>query len=213
MSITETLAETSIEPTRQVDVEALNRLKVHAAEVSAKAMELTDSWGQAMFILDPLTVEQVFTALGFSGPVSTHVYEAVRSLGYVRREELGTAPRNEFTWHAMDAAVMTLRGATRIGASTGIDDENIDDFIETNRPLFSTVMSVMPQYTSRLMFSPEVAATVMASLGIALSANKIYQLGVIYGGQVTLDLEGRRGVSTQFIRALSLTISASARLS
>jgi hypothetical protein len=213
MSPAEMLTETSIEPVSQVGMGALNRLEAHAAEVSAKAMELTDSWGQAMFILDPLTVERVFTALGFSGPVSAHVYEAVRSLGYVRRDEHGGASRSEFTWHVMDAAVMTLRGATRVGASTGIDDENIEDFLETHRPLFDTVMSVMPQYTSRLMFSPEVAATVMACLGIGLSADKIYQLGATYGRQVTLDLEGRRGVSTQFIRALSLTVAASAQLS
>jgi hypothetical protein len=113
----------------------------------------------------------------------------------------------------MDAAVMTLRGATRVGAPTGIDDRNIEDFLETHRPLFDMVMTVMPHYTSRLMFSPEVAATVMASLGIGLSADKIYQLGASYGRQVTLDIEGRRGVSTQFIRALSLTVAASARLS
>lgn len=213
MSITEMLTETRIEAACEVDTDALNRLQVHAAEVSAKAMELTDSWGQAMFILDPLTVKQVFTALGFSGPVSDHVYDAVRSIGYVRRDQLAAPPQSEFTWHAVDAAVMTLRGATRLGAPVGIDDGNIEDFLETHRPLFDAVMSVMPQYTSCLMFSPEVAATVMASLGIALSADKIYQLGGTYGFQVTLDLEGRRGVSTQFIRALSLTVAASARLS
>jgi hypothetical protein len=55
------------------------------------------------------------------------------------------------------------------------------------------------------------ALTVMASLGIDLSAGRIYQFGASHGCcQVTLDLEGRRGASTQFIRALTLTVAAKA---
>jgi len=201
-----------MESTDQVGVSALDRLRYHAAEISTKAMKLTDSWGQAMFILDSPTVERVFTALGFSSPVAASVYEAVRELGYVRRDECGSAPRSEFTWHIVDAAVMTLRGATRVGAAIGIDDDNISTFLEEHRALFEQVMSAMPSYTRCLMFSPEVAATVMASLGIALSADKIYHLAATYGRQVTYDLEGRRGVSTQFIRSLSLAVAASAEL-
>ena len=212
MSTAQQIIGTSTERPEQVDVSALHRLQVHAKAVSAKAMELTDSWGQAMFILDPATVERVFGALGFSAPVAANVYEAVRSLAYVRRDELGAESRNEFTWHIMDATVMTLRGATNIGAPTGINDGNVEAFLAAHGELFEKVMSTMPQYTRRLMFSPEVGATVMASLGIGLSADKLYELAATHGRQVTLDLEGRRGISTQFIRSLSLTIAARAQL-
>ena len=212
MSTAQLISETSVESTELVDLDALDRLQVHAGSISAKAMELTDSWGQAMFILDPETVERVFGALGFSTPVATDVYEAVRSLEYVRRDEVGADSRSEFTWHIVDAAVMTLRGSTNVGAPVGIDDANIDRFLQANVVLFEKVMAVMPEYTSRLMFSPEVGATVMASLGIDLSADKFYELAATYGRQVTLDREGRRGISTQFIRSLSLTIAAAAQL-
>ena len=77
-----------------------------------------------------------------------------------------------------------------------------------DKDLFETLMNVMPDYTQRLMFSPEVAATVMSTLGANVSADTIYDLAWRYGGQVTKDLDGRRGVSTQFIRSLTLTIAA-----
>jgi len=202
-----------IESVEQVSLNGLDRLRANSEDLVGKAMELTDSWGQAMFIMDPPLVEKLFSTLGFSRAVSAKVYDAVRSLSYVQHEVQGATTQPEVTWHAMDATCMTLRGAVGLGsAMAGIDDGNVEEFLEDNRALFEKLMDTIPDYTRNLMFSPEVAATVVATLGGKVSADKIYEMGSMYGRQVTLDLEGRRGVSTQFIRALTLTISARAQL-
>jgi len=192
-----------------VGVAALNRLQVCSDDLCRKAMELTDSWGQAMFILCPATVQKIFSALGFRNEVCTRVYDAVRALSYVDHRQEGKPNQSEMTWHIVDAACMTLRGVVGLGsAMASINDETVEDFLQNNAELFQQLMKAMPDYTAYLMFSPEVAATVVASLGGNLSADKIYELAFTHGGQVTKDLEGRRGVSTQFIRSLTLTISA-----
>jgi hypothetical protein len=197
----------------EVDLSAIERLRTHSADVTTKAMELTDAWGQAMFILDRRLVKDLFSTLGFSEEVSSRVYDAVRSLSYVQHRVQGGGSRPEVTWHAMDATCMTLRGALGLGSAMGsIDDSNVEAFLEENADLFEKLMEWMPDYARHLMFSPEVAATVVATLGGNLRAGKIYELAATYGRQVTRDLDGRRGVSTQFIRSLTLTIAARAQL-
>lgn len=188
-----------------VSVKNLQNLQLNSDNVCAKAMELTDSWGQAMFIMDKPLVEKIFAALGFSKEVCSEVYDAIRSLSYVRTIDKQAA----VTWHAIDAACMTIRGIFDLGnAMKQIDDTNVEEFLVANLAFYEKLMNAMPDYTRNLMFSPEVAAVVIATLGGNVSDHKIYQLAAKYGHQATRDLEGRRGVSTQFIRSLTLTISA-----
>lgn len=193
----------------QVRVEDLARLDTHAKDLMATAMKLTDSWGQAMFIMDGAYVAKLFSVLGFSKDVSDAVYEHIRKLGYVNHKIADKGARYEFTWHITDAACLTLRGAAGLGqAMSSVTDANIEKTLLASKAMFDGLMEVMPDYSRNLMFSPEVAAVVMSTLGAKVSADKIYDLAWRYGGQTTLDLDGRRGVATQFIRSLTLAISS-----
>ncbi|MEU5429429.1 hypothetical protein AB0H73_28090 [Streptomyces olivoreticuli] len=193
----------------QVDAKCLSYLRDEADGLGKKAMELTDSWGQAMFILDRETVERLFSVIGFSEDVVSGVYDGVCDIAYVKHNVSGEPDRAEFTYHALDAACLVLRGFTDLGAALDeVDDGNAEKLIAEERPLFDRIMDSLPDYCRNLMFSPEVAARVVTSLGGDVSADKLYELAWQFGGQNTKDLEGRRGVSTQFIRAFTLTLSA-----
>ncbi|MFO0754982.1 MAG: hypothetical protein U0359_00705 [Byssovorax sp.] len=193
----------------QVTLADLARLEANAQDVMAIAMKLTDSWGQAMFVMDGAYVAKLFAALGYTKEVADAVYERVRSLAYVNHKIQGQADRAEFTWHITDAACFTLRGAKDLSkAMASVTDANIEQTLLANKSVFDRLMDIMPDYSRNLMFSPGVASTVMATIGSSVSAEKIYDLAWRYGGQVTKDLDGRLGVSTQFVRALTLTISA-----
>jgi hypothetical protein len=194
---------------RQVTPSGLERIPANAENLSATAMELTDSWGQAMFIMDRALVQRIFSVLGFAEPVAAGVYDKVRLLAYVDHQQHGETPQAEVTWHAMDATCLSLRGVADLGSAlAAVDDGTIEDVLKQNLQLFEDLTGTMPDYTHHLMFSPEVASTVMATLGAKVSADRIYELGAAYGRQVTRDLDGRRGVSTEFIRSLTLTLSA-----
>jgi hypothetical protein len=194
-----------VENVDQVNREGLQRLQENSQDLTSKAMELTDSWGQAMFIMDKHLVERIFSTLGFSSIICSEVYESLRSLAYVRTQD----KKPVVTWHILDAACLTLRGVVDLGSAlSDVNDNNIENFLDDNIDIFDILMNVMPEYTRNLMFSPEVASVVVATLGGNLSSYKIYDLAAKYGHQATKDLEGRRGVSTQFIRSLTLTISA-----
>jgi hypothetical protein len=108
----------------------------------------------------------------------------------------------------MDPACITLRGFEVGIAVSDLNDDTVEQFLSSNLSLFDKLMAAMPDYTHRLMFSPEIASTVMATLGVSLSANTIHDLAASRGFSVTHDLDGRRGISTQFIRSLTLTVSA-----
>lgn len=193
----------------EIGPSGLERLQSQAQDVMARAMELTDSWGQAMFIMDRPLVEKLFSVLGFSEEVCSKVFDGVRSLAYVQHKQQGAATETEVTWHAMDATCMALRGIVGLKtAMAGIDDSNVERFIEGNLNLFEKLMDAMPDYARNLMFSPEIGARVIATLGGKVSPDMLYDLAWKYGHQVTKDLDGRRGISTQFIRSLTLTISA-----
>ena len=193
----------------EVSVAHVQRLKTHAQDLVSKAMELTDAWGQAMFVMDRPLVEGVFRALGFREDVCSKVYEGVRELAYVSHRQRGLPTQSEVTWHAVDAACLTLRGAVGLeSALVNVHDGSVESFLTLNRDLFDTIMNVVPDYTRKLMFSPEVASKVMSCFGARVSPDVIYDLAWRYGGQTTQDLDRRCGISTQFIRALTLTICA-----
>ncbi|MEC4016372.1 hypothetical protein [Streptomyces sp. H27-D2] len=195
-------------PVEQVEMGALAYLRDESSVLAAKAMELTDSWGQAMFILDRETVERIFSVIGFSHAVVAGVYDGVRDIAYVEHKVTDEPTRPEFTYHALDAACLVLRGFSDLDkALVEVHDDNAELFLDQQRGLFDRIMESLPDYCGNLMFSPDVAARVVSSLGGNVSADKLYELAWKFGGQVTLDLEGRRGVSTQFIRAFTLTLS------
>jgi hypothetical protein len=209
MSSVQFVASSSIDAPHEVQRSDVGRIGNNGHAVSAKAMELTDRWGQAMFILSRSLVTSIFETLGFTGEVSSETYDAVRDLAYVSHERQDEEPQPEVTYHAIDAACLALRGATDLEvAMSTVDDVTIEDFLAENLDLFERLMKIMPDYSANLMFSPEVAASVIAVFGATVSADKIYELGATYGRQATMDLDGRRGVSTQFIRSLTSTISA-----
>lgn len=207
--VTPVASTTRLDAPSQVRLEDLARLDQHGQDVMGTAMKLTDSWGQAMFIMDGAYVATLFSVLGFSEQVSNAVYERVRSLAYVNHEIANASSRPEFTWHVTDAACLTLRGAVGLGQSMkSVNDANIEQTLLAGRDMFEGLMEAMPDYSRNLMFSPEVAAIVMGTLGANVSADTIYDLAWRYGGQTTKDLDGRRGVATQFIRSLTLAISS-----
>lgn len=200
---------TRLDSPSEVTPAELGRIDEHAHDVMAIAMKLTDSWGQAMFIMDGDYVAKLFTVLGYTQEVADAVYERVRNLAYVNHRIQDQADRTEFTWHITDATCLTLRGAADLSKSmASVTDDNIEATLLASKGIFEQIMDVMPDYSRKLMFSPTVASVVMATLGSSVSAEKLYDLAWRYGGQVTKDLDGRLGVSTQFVRALTLTISA-----
>jgi len=172
-------------------------------------MELTDHWGGAMFIIDRDLVLSVFSAVGFSEEVASAAYDAVRSLGYVEHRQPGQGPKSEFTWHGADGAVMILRGIVDLeSAMSGVDDNSVEDRLRANLDIFHKLMDRMPSFTANLMFSVEIASGVLGAFGARVSPDLLFDLAYRFGGRTTQDLEGRRGVSTQYLRSLSLTLSA-----
>jgi len=209
MIVTTAAKSTRPQPIDEIRAEDLWRLTDEAPSLAKKAMELTDSWGEAMFVMDRETVEKLFATLGFSAEVVSGVYEGVRGIGYVQHDRQNLPTTSQFTYHALDAACMVLRGIPDLDtAMASVDDQNADLFIENGRDLFHRVMDALPSYCQNLMFSPEVAARVVGSFGGRVAPDTLYDLAWKFGGQVTRDSEGRRGISTQFIRAFTLTIAA-----
>jgi hypothetical protein len=192
-----------------VEPSALGRLQAHASGLKALAMELTDTWGGAMFIMSPSLVEKIFSTMGFQKSISTAVYESVRALAYVQHRRVGQPTQSEFTYHGQDGTALTLRGCVNLRKSfAGVSDGTISTLLRDNKELFGKLMDVMPEYSRDLMFSTEVACNVINTFGAQISQDRMYDLALEFGGQNTLDLEGRRGVPTQFVRSLTLTLSA-----
>jgi|GEM_PF-6752869 len=194
---------------QQVQLTSLDNLRTRASSLKRLAMELTDTWGGAMFIMSPGLVESIFSTLGFQKTVATAVFESVRSLAYVQQRRSGIPPQSQFTWHGADGTVLTLRGCEDLRrAFVKVDDSTIEQVLTSNLELFGKLMDVMPDYARDLMFSTEVSCNVVNTFGACVSQDRIYDLALRFGGQHTLDLEGRRGVPTQFVRSLTLTIAA-----
>jgi hypothetical protein len=202
------IAKPSLKPAEGVTVEDFDKLATHGHDVASKAMELTDAWG-AMFVIDRQTLHDVCTTLGFREDVSTTLYDKGVALSDVQERGYDGVERSVFTWHKPDAALLTLRGAVDLGvAMADVTDESLDRLISENLDLFNKVMTVLPEYTHHHMFSPKVASNVLGVFGARVSPATMYRLAPKYGTCVSVDLEGRQGVSTQFIRSVTLTLSA-----
>jgi hypothetical protein len=193
----------------EIALPGLSRIEEHADTIRAKAMELTDTWGGAMFIVSADESRRLFQALGFTEDVAAAVYRCVHDLNYVFHERATLPTGSEFTWHELDVTTLVLRGfddpAT---AFVDITDETVRAHIREHRALFDGVMGAIPEYASRLMFSTRVARHVLAAFGANVSEQTLFDLALEFSGHRISDLEGRRGIATQFIRALTLTLSA-----
>ena len=56
-------------------------------------------------------------------------------------------------------------------------------------------------------FKPETASAVLGSFGADISADKLYEMASKHGTSSVIDVEGRRGVSVEFIRSTTLTLA------
>lgn len=165
----------------QINREGLRRIEEGAQAIRAKALELTDTWGGAMFIMEPERCRKLFQALGFATDVAAEVYQRAYELHYVKHIHASGDSTSAFTWHGPDATILVLRGFEEPGnAFAAVTDETAESYLQSGHALFNEIMRVLPEYA----------------------------LALKYGGQHTQDLEGRRGVSTQFVRAFTLMLSA-----
>ncbi len=187
----------------------LARLIRRGNNITSVAMELTDSWGGAMFLLDPEFVSTVFAELGFTTAVADSVYETLQEIPYVEHRRVDELTIEPVTWHKMDATCLALRGAGELrSAMSSVDNKKLAELLASHRELFDRLMQIMPDFTSKLMFAPEVGERVLGTFGSKVTADGLYDLSWEYAGQITRDLEGRRGIPTQFIRSASLIISS-----
>ena len=209
----ETRAAVRVQPPRllpfEVTTSDLTRIDEHAHIIRSKAMELTDTWGGAMFIMDPERCQLLFRTLGFSPEVASEVYQRAYNLRYVQHTHADRPPTSAFTWHGPDVTVLVLRGFVEPGkAFAAVTDQTGRSYLVRNLQLFQEIMGALPEYASNLMFSTRIARDVLRTFGASLNEDTLFDLALEFGGQRTMDLEGRRGVATQFVRAFTLTLSA-----
>ena len=203
----------------EIGRDGLARIEKHADVIRAKAMELTDTWGGAMFIVDPHDARQVFLELGFNEQVAACVYDIVRGLKYVKHLQRAEKPANsgalkladeqsEFTWHGPDATCLVMRGFDNPSiAFCGVNDLTVRLHLDQHAALFQRVLGVLPSYAHQLMFSTQIGCGVLRAFGADISDDCLFDIALDYGGHRTTDLQGRRGVPTAFVRALTLTLS------
>ena len=127
--------------TSQISMGGLGRIEQYADTIRAKAMELTDTWGGAMFIVDPGDIHRLFKALDFNDDVAAAVYKRVFDLKYVNHVHADARTTSEFTWHAPDVTILVLRGFDDPGtAFKDINDKTGREFLRANRDRFEKVM-------------------------------------------------------------------------
>jgi hypothetical protein len=197
------------QPVSSVGHADLARLIRNGNNITSVAMELTDSWGRAMFLLDPEFVGKIFAEIGFSDDVAAGVYQTLQDIPYVEHKRAKSPTVEPVTWHKIDATCLALRGAVDLrNAMSEVDDDRLAGLLSDHVELFGRLMQIMPDFTSNLMFAPEVGERVLGTFGARVTADKLYELSWDYAGQTTRDMEGRRGIPTQFIRSASLVVSS-----
>lgn len=195
--------------TSAVTPKDMARIDAYSKPLMSKAMQLTDAWG-AMFVMEEEYLRAIALALGFEDEVVSTLYEKARGLKYVVEKGTSITPdRAVFTWHGPDATFLVLRGFNDPGSAfASINDSNLEKILVEHVGLFTKIMQTLPPYTRFHMFSPEVARNVIGSFGANLTPDLLFSLAQKLGGNVTVDLEGRRGISAQFIRSVTLTLCA-----
>jgi hypothetical protein len=187
----------------------LPRIRANAKALRAKAMQLTDAWEGVMFALSSKELENVAVALGFDEGVAKEIHREVQALGYAQSQGHAGAA-SLATYHALDVTFLALRGATDFdNALGGFGDHNLQAVLDAHRDVFKRIRDALPEHASRMNFKPETAAAVLKSLGANVTADLLYELAPKYGTPTVVDVEGRRGVSVQFIRCVTLTLASS----
>ncbi|MDR6295028.1 hypothetical protein [Pantoea dispersa] len=186
----------------------LSRIQDNADAIRAKAMELTDSWEGVMFALPPGDLEKMALALGFTPDVAEKIHQEIRSLAYAKTQSL-TGPAAIATYHASDVSLLALRGVTDFdNALSHVSDSNLQQLLNDNQETFQRIRDALPEHAARMNFKPETASAVLASLGAKVSPELLYELCPKYGTTTVVDLEGRKGVTTEFIRCVTLTLGS-----
>ncbi|MCM2447762.1 hypothetical protein HGO41_21630 [Rahnella sp. CG8] len=184
----------------------LSRISENANAIRAKAMELTDSWEGVMFALPSEDLERIALALGFTPEVAENIHNEIRSLGYAKTQSMA-GPASIATYHASDVSLLALRGVTDFdNALSHVNDSNLQQLLNDNQDTFQRIRNALPEHAARMNFKPETAAAVLKSLGANISPDLLYEICPKYGTSSVIDLEGRRGVTTEFIRCVTLTL-------
>lgn len=192
-----------------VNINALNNLKENADQLNSTAMQLTDAWGSVMFVLDPKTVKKTFETIGFNSEVSESIYETVKSIYAVSKSDDQNS--KVVTWHGTPATIMLLKGIKNIKESlSDINDSNLEEHLSQNETLLNSLIELQNESYGTLLFSPKIASDVISVFGAKVSPEKIYQLAIKYGALSTSDVEGRKGISSKFIRSMTHILAAKA---
>ncbi|MDC9593124.1 hypothetical protein [Xenorhabdus sp. IM139775] len=184
----------------------LRRISDNADAIRAKGMELTDSWEGVMFALLPEKMENVALILGFIPEVSSKIHHEIKSLAYAKIQSL-KGSESLATMHNMDISLLALRGVTDFDhALSHVNDTNLEAILDDNQDIFQKIRTAFSSYETQMNFRPETASAVLKSLGANISPELLYKICTKYHTTSVIDLENRKGVSTEFIRCVTLTL-------
>ncbi|AOM41789.1 hypothetical protein [Xenorhabdus hominickii] len=184
----------------------LCRISENADAIRAKGMELTDSWEGVMFALSNEEIENIALSLDFIPEVASKIHHEIKSLAYAKIQSQ-TGSESLATKHTMDISLLALRGVTDFdNALSHVNDNNLEKILDENRETFQKIRNAIPSYEARMNFKPETASAVLKSLGADISPELLYEICPKYNMTSVIDLENRRGVSTEFIRCVTLTL-------
>jgi hypothetical protein len=195
-------------PPPAVKIDAISNISANAEAIKAKAMELTDSWAGVMFALSAEELNNIAMALGFDSSVAGSIHREIRALEYAHIQSKFSSS-SAATYHALDVTFMALRGFSDFdNALAGFGDHNIQEVLDENQEMFLRVRQSLPEHAARMNFKPETAAAVLRSFGAQVSPDLLYQLASKYDTTSVIDIEGRRGVTVEFIRCVTLTLAS-----
>ncbi|MBS9439007.1 hypothetical protein EAE91_18270 [Photorhabdus noenieputensis] len=201
-----TISTNHIISSAMVSQNELCRISDNADAIRAKAMELTDSWEGVMFALSAEELENIALALKFSPDVADKIHNELKTLRYAKVQSQA-GPSFIVTYHILDVSLLALRGVTSFNnALSHVNDLNLQPLLNENQDTFQKIRAALPEHTARMNFKPETAAAVLKALGADISSDLLYELCPKYGTSSVIDLEGRRGVTTEFIRCVTLTL-------
>ncbi|WP_340609281.1 hypothetical protein [Xenorhabdus bharatensis] len=189
-----------------VSLHDLHRLQGNADALRAKAMELTDSWEGVMFAMLPEYLEKIALTLGFVPEVASKIHHEIKSLNYAKIQSQAGS-ESLATEHNMDVSFLALRGVTDFDhVLSHVNDSNLEKILDENQEIFQKIRHALPEHKALMNFSPETASAVLKSLGAEISPELLYRLCPKYHTTSVIDLENRKGVSTAFIRCVTLTL-------
>lgn len=186
----------------------LKRIAQRGREIAAKAMELTDSWEGVMFQLTQGELTKIALALGFNRPTAEGIHAEIRALEYATT--LNASSRAAIaTYHSLDVTFLALRDFANFDRALAcFNDENVGLVLDAHRDQFQRIRESLPDHAARMNFKPDTASAVLRAFGAEISADKLYELAPKYGTSSVIDVQGRRGVSVEFIRSTTLTLAA-----